>query len=342
MEQVKKVDLNWGELGFAYKKTDWRYVRRYRDGVWEDPVMTEDNGLRIEAGATALQYGQTCFEGLKAFTAKDGRVLLFRPHQNARRMIMSCQRLIMAYPTVEDFVQACVDVCRRNLSWIPPYGSGASFYLRPFVFGCGHNLGVKPAPEYIFSVFGSPVGPYFKSGFRPVRFVTTRFDRAAPHGTGGAMVGGNYGASMLPHEEAQKQGFQDAIYLDPATHSCIEEVGAANFFGITHDGVFVTPKSQSILPSITKYSLMELARTELNLVVEERDIPVAHLDVFAEAGACGTAAVITPIGSITHEGRETVFGNGTEPGPVTRKLYDLLTRMQTGDLKAPEGWIVEV
>ncbi len=343
MENVKKVDLDWGKLGFAYIKTDKRFLARWKGGNWDEGKMVEDNHVTIHEGSTALHYGQTCFEGLKAFTAKDGRVLLFRPDQNAARMQRSCDSLLMAKPTTEMFIEACKKVCKENMAWIPPYGSGAAFYLRPYLFGCGENLGVKPAPEYIFSVYGVPVGPYFKGGMSPVNFCIAEYDRAAPRGTGSVKVGGNYAASLLAHEDAVKSGFADAIYLDPATRTKIEEVGAANFFGITKDNKFITPKSPSILPSITKYSLMHIAKEYLGLEVEERDVLIDNLDEFVEAGACGTAAVISPIGGIEYKGKlHTFYGEGKEVGPVTKELYRILTGIQCGEVEAPEGWIVEV
>lgn len=240
------------------------------------------------------------------------------------------------------FIDACRQVVNANLSWVPPYGSGATLYLRPFIFGCGDTIGVKPAPEYIFSVFCMPVGPYFKGGMTPVNFMTTEYDRAAPYGTGQAKVGGNYAASLMPHKEAADRGFADCIYLDPATHTKIEEVGAANFFGITMNNKLITPVSPSILPSITKYSLLHVAKEYMKMETEESDVFIDKLDIFKEAGACGTAAVITPIGGIQHKDSFHVFHSETEVGPVTRELYETLVGIQLGDVEPPEGWIVEV
>ena len=244
---------------------------------------------------------------------------------------------------IEKFVDACIQVVKANEAFVPPYGTGATLYLRPYVIGIGDNLGVRSAPEFLFGVFCCPVGPYFKGGLAPVNFmISDDYDRAAPYGTGAAKVGGNYAASLLAHEQAKEKGFADCIYLDPATHTKIEEVGAANFFGITNDNVFVTPKSPSILPSITKYSLINLAKEYLEMEVEERDVLINNLDEFKEAGACGTAAVISPIGGIEYNGNLHVFHSETEVGPITKKLYDTLYGIQFGDVKAPEGWIVEV
>ncbi|MCH4890898.1 branched-chain amino acid aminotransferase [Acidaminobacter sp. JC074] len=338
----KKVDLDWGALGFSYIKTDFRYISRYKDGKWDDGQLVEDNNLTISEASTSLHYGQQCFEGLKAYRTKDGGIQLFRPDQNAKRMIDSCNRIMMPEFPVDRFIDACVQVVKANEHFVPPYGTGATLYLRPFIIGVGDNLGVKPAPEFIFSVFAVPVGPYFKGGMAPVNFTISEFDRAAPYGTGAAKVGGNYAGSLLAHEKAVERGFADCIYLDPATHTKIEEVGAANFFGITKNNEFITPKSPSILPSITKYSLMHIAENYLKMNVIERDCEIAKIDEFIEAGACGTAAVITPIGGIDYKGNMTVFHSETEVGPVTKKLYDTLCGIQSGDVEAPEGWIVKV
>lgn len=338
----KLANIDWGNLGFSYIKTDYRYISTWKDGAWDDGILTEDNKLHISEASTALHYGQECFEGLKAYRTKDGKIQLFRPDENAKRMQNSCRKLLMPEVPVENFINACMEVVKANSHFVPPYESGATLYLRPFVIGVGDNIGVKAAPEYIFCVFCLPVGPYFKDGLSPVNFTTSFYDRAAPHGTGAAKVGGNYAASLLSHEEAAKRGFSDCIYLDPATHTKIEEVGSANFFGITKDDKFITPVSPSILPSITKYSLMHIAKEYLGLEVEECDVPINNLDRFKEAGACGTAAVITPIGGIDHENELHVFYSETEVGPVTKKLYDTLCGIQFGDVEAPKGWIYEV
>lgn len=339
---AKEVNIDWSSLGFNYIKTDLRYISKWKDGKWDEGQLVEDNMISISEASTALHYGQQCFEGLKAYRTKDGRIQLFRPDSNGKRMQDSCRRILMPEVPVEKFVDACIKVVKANEHYVPPYGTGATLYLRPFVIGVGDNVGVKPAPEYIFCVFCIPVGPYFKGGMNPVNFNIAEYDRAAPYGTGAAKVGGNYAGSLYPHELAVKKGFADCIYLDPATHTKIEEVGAANFFGITKDNKFVTPKSPSILPSITKYSLLYIAKEYLNMEVEERDVLVDNLDEFKEAGACGTAAVITPIGGIEYKGTLHVFHSETEVGPVTKKLYDTLYGIQFGDVQAPEGWLVEV
>lgn len=341
-------NIDWANLGFSYIKTDLRYISHWRDGAWDAGQLTEDNVLHIAEGSTALHYGQQCFEGLKAYRCKDGSINLFRPDQNAQRMQMSCDRLLMPIVEIEKFIDACKQVVRANEHFIPPYGSGGSLYLRPFLIGVGDNIGVRSAPEFIFSVFCTPVGPYFKGGLTPHNFITSAYDRAAPHGTGAAKVGGNYAASLMPGAEAkekavQNRHFSDAIYLDPATHTKIEEVGAANFFAITKDGKrLITPKSPSILPSITKYSLLHIAAVRMGLQVEEGDVFIDQLDQYGEAGACGTAAVITPVGGIQHGDHFHVFHSETEVGPITRRLYDELVGIQYGDKEAPAGWIVKV
>ncbi|MDY7564246.1 branched-chain amino acid aminotransferase [Pseudomonas sp. RTC3] len=334
--------IKWDKLGFDYIKTDLRYLSYWRNGAWQEGTLTEDNVLHISEGSTALHYGQQCFEGLKAYRCKDGSINLFRPDQNALRMQRSCARLLMPPVPSDVFIEACKQVVRANERFIPPYGTGGALYLRPFIIGVGDNIGVRTAPEFIFSIFCMPVGAYFKGGLKPNNFVISSYDRAAPNGTGAAKVGGNYAASLMPNSEAKKHNFADCIYLDPLTHSKIEEVGSANFFAITRNDEFVTPKSPSVLPGITRLSLIELAQTRLGLKVIEGDVFIDRLDEFKEAGACGTAAVITPIGGIEYQGKLHVFYSEEEVGPVTQRLYNELTGVQTGDIEAPEGWIVKV
>ena len=339
---TKTVDLDWNNLGFSYIKTDYRYISYYRDGQWDNGALVEDNVLHISEASTALHYGQQAFEGLKAYRCKDGSINLFRPDQNAARFARSCTRLLMPEFPQERFVEAIKEVVRANAHWIPPYGTGGSLYIRPLMIGVGDTIGVSPAPEYIFTIFVMPVGAYFKGGLTPTSFVVSEYDRAAPVGTGAAKVGGNYAASLLPGKEAKKRQFSDCIYLDPLTHTKIEEVGAANFFGITKNNQFITPYSPSILPSITKYSLLWLAEHRLGMSVKEADVYVDRLDEFAEAGACGTAAVISPIAGIQNGDDYHVFYSETEVGPVTRRLYDELVGIQYGDVESPEGWIQKV
>ncbi len=339
---MSNESINWDKLGFDYIKTDLRYLSHWRDGAWDEGTLTEDNQLHISEGSTALHYGQQCFEGMKAYRCKDGSVNLFRPDQNALRMARSCDRVLMPAVSTEQFIDACRQVVKANDRFIPPYGSGGALYLRPFVIGVGDNIGVRTAPEFIFSIFAIPVGAYFKGGMKPHNFLISGYDRAAPSGTGAAKVGGNYAASLMPGAEAKKQGFADCIYLDPQTHSKIEEVGSANFFGITANNEFVTPKSPSVLPGITRLSLLELAQSRLGLTVVEGEVHIDQLDRFIEAGACGTAAVITPIGGIQYKGKLHVFHSEQEVGPVTKRLYAELTGIQTGDIEGPEGWVVKV
>lgn len=338
----KNVNIDWSNLGFNYIKTDLRYISKWKDGKWDEGKLVADNMITISEASTALHYGQECFEGLKAYRTKKGKIQLFRPDQNAKRMNNTNRRILMPQIPEEKFIDACIQVVKANESYVPPYGTGATLYLRPFMIGVGDNIGVKPAPEFLFCVFCIPVGPYFKGGMTPVNFNISDYDRAAPYGTGAAKVGGNYAASFYPHELASEKGFADSIYLDPMTHTKIEEVGAANFFGITHNNEFITPKSPSILPSITKYSLLYIAKEIFNIETYERDVFIDKIDEFKEAGACGTAAVITPIGGIEYNGELHVFHSETEVGPITKKLYDTLYGIQFGDVEAPEGWIVEV
>lgn len=336
------MTIDWSNLGFSYIKTPWRFLATWKDGSWNEGELTEDNYLHIHEGSTALHYGQQCFEGLKAYRRKDGGINLFRPDENSKRMNRSAYRLRMPEVPEDFFLDAVKQVVKENQEYVPPYGSGATLYIRPLLIGVGENIGVSPAPEYIFTVFCMPVGPYFKGGLTPTNFIVSDYDRAAPNGTGAAKVGGNYAASLLPGYEAHQRKFSDCIYLDPETHTKIEEVGSANFFGITADNEFVTPKSPSILPSITKYSLLHLAQHSLGLTPVEGDVYLNELDRFVEAGACGTAAVISPIGGIQNGEDFHVFYSETEVGPQTKALYDQLTGIQFGDIAAPTGWIFDV
>ena len=323
------VSLDWENLGFSYMKLPYRYLAHYRNGAWEKGELTEDATLHLSESSPSLHYGQQAFEGLKAYRTKDGSIQLFRPDQNAKRLQRTADRLLMPQVPTDMFVDACKAVVKANEEYVPPYGTGATLYLRPLLIGIGDIIGVKPADEYIFTIFAMPVGNYFKGGLVPTNFlIQDEYDRAAPHGTGAAKVG--------------DRNFSDVIYLDPATHTKIEEVGSANFFGITANNEFVTPLSPSILPSITKYSLLYLAEHRLGMTPIEGDVFINDLDRFVEAGACGTAAVISPIGGVQHGDDFHVFYSETEVGPVTRKLYDELTGIQFGDVEAPEGWIVKV
>lgn len=336
------VDLDWENLGFEYIKTPLRYISHWKDGSWDDGVLTEDSDLHISETSAALHYGQQAFEGLKAYRCKDGSINLFRPDENAKRLQRSAERLIMPEVSEEKFIDAVKQVVLANQEYVPPYGSDGTLYIRPLLIGTGESIGVCPAPEYIFTVFCTPVGAYFKTGLSPSNFIVSDYDRAAPHGTGAAKVGGNYAASLRPGEEAHKGHYSDCIYLDPTTHTKIEEVGSANFFGITKENEFVTPISPSILASITKYSLLYLAENRLNLKAIEGDVYINDLDRFTEAGACGTAAVISPIAGIQYGDDYHLFYSETEVGPVTKKLYDELTGIQFGDIEPPENWIINL
>lgn len=336
---MDKKNIEFDKLSFDYTKTNYSYISYYKDGKWDDGQLVEDDKILISASSPALHYGQQAFEGLKAYRTKDGKIQLFRPDQNAKRLQTSCKRLLMPVIETSKFLEAIQRVVRANEEFIPPYESKATLYIRPYIIGVGNNLGLRPAKEYIFGVFVSPVGPYFKNGMQPVNFMVSDYDRAAPKGTGDIKVGGNYAASMYPQSIARSLGYSDCIYLDPITHTKIEEVGAANFFAITKDNCFVTPISNSILPSVTKYSLMYIAKHYLGMEVKEEDVYIDKLDQYIEAGACGTAAVISPIGGIYYKDKLHVFYSEKEVGPISKKLYETLVKIQYGDIEAPEGWI---
>lgn len=337
---MAKKDINWGELGFGYVKTDYRFVANFKDGKWDDGALITDENVVINECAGVLQYAQTCFEGLKAYTTEDGKIVCFRPDLNAQRMADSCERLKMPVFPVEKFVEAVEKVVAANVDFVPPYGSGATLYLRPYMFGSNAVIGVKPATEYQFRIFATPVGPYFKGGVKPLTLRISDLDRAAPMGTGHIKAGLNYAMSLYNIVDAHDNGFDENMYVDSATRTCIEETGGANIIFVTKDGKVVTPKSGTILPSITRRSLMVVAKDYLGLEVEEREVKVSELSEFAECGLCGTAAVISPVGKVVDHGKEICFPSGmTEMGPVTKKLYDTLTGIQMGRLPAPEGWI---
>ena len=340
---MTKKNYKWTELGFDYIKTDYRFVANFRDGKWDEGKLTTDENIVINECAGVLQYAQTCFEGLKAYTTIDGKIVCFRPDLNAQRMADSCQRMKMPVFPVEKFVEAVSKVVTANADCVPPYGSGATLYLRPYMFGSNAVIGVKPATEYQFRIFATPVGPYFKGGVKPLTLRISDPDRAAPMGTGHIKAGLNYAMSLYNIVDAHDQGFDENIYVDSATRTNIEETGGANIIFITKDGKVVTPKSNTILPSITRRSLMIVAKEYLGLDVEERPVRIDELENFAECGLCGTAAVISPVGKVVDHGKEICFPSGmTEMGPITKKLYDTLTGIQMGRLEAPEGWIHEI
>lgn len=334
------MDLDWKNLGFNIMKTDYNVRCVFRDGKWGDLVVSSDETIPIHIGATCLHYGQESFEGLKAYTGADGRIRLFRHEENAKRMLLSAKGILMAEVPVRLFMEAVEKVVMLNKKFIPPHGTGASLYIRPLLIGTGPEVGVRPAKEYTFLVFVMPVGPYFKSGFKPVEMMICRdHDRAAPRGTGHLKVGGNYAASMSSISEAHQKGYATAMYLDAKEKRYIDECGPANFFGIK-DNTYLTPLSHSILPSITNKSLQALAES-LGMKVEARPIPVEELADFEEAGACGTAAVITPIHKVIDPEKEITYtyGEAGNPGPIITKLYETLVGIQTGDLEDPFGWV---
>ena len=340
---MAKKNLDWANIGFAYHVADKRYVSNFKDGKWDDGVITEDSKVVLSEDAGVLHYAQECFEGLKAYETEDGRIVTFRPDLNAKRMVDSATRLEMPPFPEERFIKAVEEVVAANKDWVPPFGSGATLYIRPVMFATGNVIGVKPADEYQFRIFVTPVGPYFKGGAKPIVIKVSDFDRAAPHGTGNIKAGLNYAMSLHAIVTAHKEGFAENMYLDSATRTKVEETGGANFLFVTKDGKVVTPKSNSILPSITRRSLVQVAKDYLGLEAEEREITLEEVADMAECGLCGTAAVISPVGKINDHGKEICFPSGMEEmGPVTKKLYDTLTGIQMGRIEAPEGWVHEI
>ena len=340
---MAKKDIDWSNLGFGYVKTDKRFVANYKNGAWGNGVITDDDKVVISECAGVLQYSQSCFEGMKAYTTENGHTVIFRPDMNASRMADSCRRLEMPVFPEDKLVEAIAETVRANEDWVPPYGSGASLYIRPYMFGSNPVIGVKPADEYQFRVFTTPVGPYFKGGAKPLTIKVSDFDRAAPHGTGHIKAGLNYAMSLHAIVTAHAEGYAENMYLDPATRTKVEETGGANFLFVTKDGKVVTPKSDSILPSITRRSLVHVAKEYLGLEVEEREVLFDEVKDFAECGLCGTAAVISPVGKIVDHGKEICLPSGMdEMGPVTKKLYETLTGIQMGRIEAPKGWIYTV
>ncbi len=340
---MEKKNIDWSNLGFGYIKTDKRFVSNFKDGKWDEGTLTEDDTVTISECAGVLQYAQTIFEGLKAYTTEDGRIVTFRPDLNASRLADSARRLEMPVFDEKRFVEAVLETVKANEAFVPPYGSGATLYVRPYMFGSNPVIGVKPAGEYQFRIFTTPVGPYFKGGAKPITIKVSDFDRAAPHGTGHIKAGLNYAMSLHAIVTAHAEGYDENMYLDAGSRTKVEETGGANFLFVTKDGKVVTPKSNSILPSITRRSLMQVARDYLGLETEEREVFLDELGDFAECGLCGTAAVISPVGKIVDHGREIAFPSGMEKmGEITQKLYDTLTGIQMGRLDAPEGWIREI
>ena len=337
---MEKKNLDWENLGFSYMTTDYRYVADYKDGAWGEGRLTTDPCVTLNECAGILQYCQEIFEGLKAYTTEEGHIVTFRPDLNAQRMVDSAKRLEMPPFPAERFLEALDEVVKANAAWVPPYGSGATLYIRPYMFASSPVIGVKPADGYQFRMFVTPVGPYFKGGVKPITICVSDFDRAAPHGTGHIKAGLNYAMSLHAYVTAHGNGYDENMFLDPATRTYVEETGGANFIVVDQDGGIVSPKSDSVLPSITRRSIAVVAKDILGMQVTERPVKLSELENFTECGVCGTAAVICPVGKVVDHGREICFASGMEKmGPVTQKLYDTLTGIQMGRIEGPEGWI---
>ncbi|HJG30856.1 MAG TPA: branched-chain amino acid aminotransferase [Collinsella ihuae] len=344
---VEKKDIDWGNLGFAYRPTDYSYVCNYKDGAWEEGGLTTDHSLTLSECAGIFHYCQEVFEGLKAYTTKDGKIVCFRPDLNASRMADSARRIVMPPFPEDKFLEAVKMVVKANEAWVPPFGSGATLYIRPFMVATGEVIGVAPADEYQFRILVTPVGPYYSGGVKPVAVKVPEYDRAAPHGTGAIKAGLNYAMSLYPSVQAHAEGFADNMFLDPQTHTYVEESGGANFLFVDKDGTLVVPQSatNSILPSITRRSLVYVAENMLGMKVVERPVEFAEVQAgaFVECGMCGTAAVISPVGKVVNGDEEIVFASGMEEvGPVMKKLRETLTSIQDGEIEGPEGWVVEI
>ena len=338
---MNKID--WEKIGFGYIETEKRYVSNYKEGNWDSGAIIENSMVTISESAGVLQYAQTIFEGMKAYMKENGEIVLFRPDLNALRMAESAKRMEMPVFPEKRFVSAVIQTVKANLAYVPPYDSGATLYIRPCMFGTNPVMGTKPANEYQFRVFVTPVGSYFNSGVKPLILCVSDFDRAAPHGTGHIKAGLNYAMSLHAIQLAHKRGFDESKYLDAITRTKVEETGGANFLFVTKNGKVVTPKSDTILPSITRRSLLYVAKEYLQLEVEEREVYLEELKDFVECGICGTAAVISPVAKIVDHGQEicfvdSMFGMGT----ITKKLYETLLAIQMGKIDGPKGWIVKV
>lgn len=340
---MEKKDIDWGSLGFAYQPTDYSYVCNYKDGQWEEGGLTEDHTVTLSECAGLLHYCQEVFEGLKAYTAEDGSIVCFRPDMNAQRMFDSAARLEMPQFPKEKFVEAVKMVVKANAAWVPPFGSGATLYIRPFMFATGDVIGVKPATEYQFRILVTPVGPYYKGGVKPVKLQVPEFDRAAPHGTGNIKAGLNYAMSLHPSVIAHSKGYADNLFLDPQTRTYVEETGGANVLFVKKDGTLVVPQSftDSILPSITRRSLVDVAEKMLGMTVEQRPVRFDEIDQFVECGMCGTAAVISPVGQIDNGDKSVVYGM-EHVGPVMKKLRETLTGIQSGAIEDQFGWVHKI
>ena len=334
--------MDWANIGFNYHNAEYRYVSNFKDGKWDEGTLTKDSTVVLSEDAGVLHYAQEVFEGLKAYETEDGHIVCFRPDLNASRMVDSAKRLEMP-PFLEDrFIDAVEQVVKANEDYIPPFGSGATLYIRPLMFATGNVIGVSPADEYQFRIFVTPVGPYFKGGAKPIVVKISDFDRAAPNGTGNIKAGLNYAMSLHAIVQAHAEGFAENVYLDAQSRTYIEETGGANIIFVDADGNLVVPKSftNSILPSITRRSIVQVAKDILGLKVDERPVKLSEVENFKEMGLCGTAAVISPVGKINDHGKEICFASGMdEMGPVIKKLYDTLTGIQMGEIEGPEGWV---
>ena len=337
---MQKKNIDWNNLGFGYMPTDFRWQSTWKDGSWDEGALVTDSEIRLSEGACVFHYSQSCFEGLKAYTTRDGHIVTFRPDMNAQRMHDSAVRLAMPAVPVETFVKAVEATVRANAAWVPPYGTGCSLYVRPVMIGSGIQIGVAPAPEYLFRVFVTPVGAYFKGGVKPLRLCVSDFDRAAPHGTGHIKAGLNYAMSLYPTMKAHEEGFAENVYLDPASRTYVEETGGANILFVDADNNLIVPKSDSILPSVTRRSLVYVGEHYLGLNVVERPVRLDEVKDFKECALCGTAAVLAPVGEIhTHDGVIALPSGMEKIGEISAKLRNTLTGIQMGDIEAPEGWI---
>jgi len=340
---MERANLDWSNLTFSYMKTDGHIQYRFKDGKWDDGVIVSEDTINLNIASTCLHYGQECFEGIKVFEQADGSVSIFRVDENAKRMKGSAEKIFMASIPEEKFKEAIFRIVKHNKKFIPPYGKGASLYVRPLLLGTSGLVGVKPSTEYMFLVFVTPVGPYFKSGLKPIKlYVEESMDRAAPDGVGDVKVGGNYAASLRVSKKARDLGYDEVLYLDARHKRYIDESGPANFFGITKDNKYVTPDSQSILPSITNKSLMTIAEKELGLKVEKRALEISEISNLKEAGCCGTAAVITPVKSITYKGNTVTYSTDDQVGETTQQLYNTLTSIQLGTYEDKFGWNTKI
>ena len=344
---MAKKDIDWGNLPFSYMKTSYSYVCNYKDGAWGEGFLTEDHSVTMSECAGILHYCQEVFEGLKAYTTQDGHIVCFRPDLNAQRMHDSAERLCMPPFPTDRFVEAVKQVVKANEDWVPPFGSGATLYVRPFMFATGEVIGVKPADEYQFRILVTPVGPYFKGGDTAVTLAIAKYDRAAPHGTGDIKAGLNYAMSLKPGMEAHANGYAENLYLDSQSRTYVEETGGANVLFVDKEGTLVVPKSHtnSILPSITRRSLVVVARDILGMKVDERYVTWQEVldGSFVECGLCGTAAVISPVGHIEDGDTTVTFLDGAETsGPVMHKLRSTLTDIQQCKIEGPEGWVCKI